>query len=75
VLHILNRHLYHESEPQDRDKPAITIPFSTLREVIMAHQVQQMYRSSTKKRRFDNADDEDQGVLWKSFSERKKPHT
>jgi hypothetical protein len=37
VMHILNRHLHHKPEPQDRDKPAMTIPFSTLREVIIAH--------------------------------------
>ena len=76
-MHILNRHLHHKPEPQDRDKPAMTIPFSTLREVIIAHQVQQMYRSSNKKRRYDNADDEDQGDLLEAFLERieKKPRT
>jgi hypothetical protein len=76
-MHILNRHLYHKPEPQDRDKPAMTILFSTLQEVIIAHQVQQMYSSSNKKHRYDNADDEDQGDLLESFLERieKKPHT
>jgi len=74
-MHILNRHLHHESEPEDEDKPAITIPFSTLREAIVAHQVQQMYRSSNKKRQFDNPDDEDQMHLLKSCWQRKKPRT
>jgi hypothetical protein len=76
-MHILNRHLHHKPEPQDRDKPAMTILLSTLREVIIAHQVQQMYRSSNKKRQYDNADDEDPGNLLESFLERieKKPHT
>ena len=69
-MHISNRHLHHKPEPQDKDKPAITIPFSTLQEVIMAHQVQQMYRSSNKKHWYDNADDEDQGDLLESFLER-----
>jgi hypothetical protein len=55
AMHILNRHLYHKPEPQDRDKPAMTILFSTLQEVI-AHQVQQMYRSLNKKHQYNNAD-------------------
>ena len=71
-MHILNRHLHQESEPQDQDKPAITIPLSTLREVIMAHQVQQMHDSSKKKRQYDDAGDENQGDLWKYISQRKK---
>jgi hypothetical protein len=64
-------------EPQDRDKPAMTILFSTLQEVIIAHQVQQMYRSSNKKHQYNNADDEDQGNLLESFLEciKKKPCT
>ena len=69
-MHILNRHLHHKPEPQDKDKPAITILFSTLWKVIMAHQVQQMYRYSNKKRGYDNADDEDQGDLfWSGLKE------
>ena len=70
-MHILNRRLHHEWEPQDQDKPAITIPFSTLREAIMLHQDQEM-RRSLNKRRYDDKDDEVQEGLLKSLSQRKK---
>lgn len=52
-MHILNRHLYR-SKHQDEEKPAITIPFSTLREAIEVHLVEQ-----NKKCQYDSADDEE----------------
>jgi len=71
-MHILNRHLHHEPEPQDKDKPAITIPFSMVREAIMDHEFQQMCRSTNRKRRTDDTNDEVQVSLMESFSKRMK---
>ena len=42
-LNLLNKHVYRTSEAKDQEKPAITIPFSTLRRVIDAHEKQQSY--------------------------------
>lgn len=58
-MKILNRHLYRTSEAENQDKPAITIPFSTLRRVISAHEKQQNYLEisrNIKKRPYDGGD-------------------
>jgi hypothetical protein len=38
---ILNKHLYRTTEPEDDDKPAITIPFSMLRQLVEEHHKKQ----------------------------------
>jgi hypothetical protein len=62
-MHILHKHLYRTSKPEDQDKPAITIPFTTFRRVINSHQKQQKYLDISrdiKKRPYEerNSDDE-----------------
>ena len=42
-MNILNKHLYRTSKAKDQNKPAITIPFSTIRRTISAHEKQQSY--------------------------------
>ena len=42
-MNILNKHLYRTSKAKDQNKPAITIPFSTIRCTISAHEKQQSY--------------------------------
>ena len=64
ILLILHKHLYRTSNAEDEDKPAITIPFSMLRDVINAHEKQQSFIdadvSCNKKRPRDeeNSDDD-----------------
>jgi hypothetical protein len=58
-LNILNKHLYRTSKAKDQDKPAITIPFSTIHRVIDAHEKQQSYLDISrviKKRPHDEGD-------------------
>jgi hypothetical protein len=60
AMNILHRHLYRTSSAEDEDKPAITIPFSTLLQVIETHEKQQVYLDIShgiKKRRYDKEDD------------------
>src|SRR5882762_10100396 len=58
-LILLNKHVYRTSTAKDQDKPAITIPFSTLRRVINVHEKQQNYldiNRDIKKRLRDEED-------------------
>jgi hypothetical protein len=65
-LFILHKHLYRTSKAEDEDKPAITIPFSMLREVINAHEEQQSFidisRNITKRSRDEEDSDDDSNV-------------
>jgi hypothetical protein len=59
-LNILNKHLYRTSAEADEDKPVITIPFSTIRDVINAHERQRSYLDIThdiKKRHLEEEDE------------------
>ena len=58
-MNILNKHLYRTSTTEDQDKPAITIPFSTIQHVIHAHEKQHSYLDisrNIKKRPFEEGD-------------------
>lgn len=59
-MNILNKHLYRTSAEADEDKPVITIPFSTIRDVINAHERQRSYLDIThdiKKRHLEEEDE------------------
>jgi hypothetical protein len=58
-LNILNRHLYRTSTSESEDKPAITIPFSAIRRVVMAHEKHQEFieiSNEIEKRPYDRTD-------------------
>ena len=59
-MNILNRHLYRTSAEADEDKPIITIPFSTIQDVINTHERQCSYLDIThdiKKRHHEEEDE------------------
>ncbi|KAF8816997.1 hypothetical protein BYT27DRAFT_7219552 [Phlegmacium glaucopus] len=62
-MDILNRHLYCTSPAKDQNKPAITIPFSALRRVIISHDEQQSYLEislNMKKHQYGEGTEEDE---------------
>ncbi|KAF8811485.1 hypothetical protein BYT27DRAFT_7252739 [Phlegmacium glaucopus] len=61
-MDILNRHLSRTSPAKDQNKPAITIPFSALRRVIISHEEQQSFLEigcNMKKRQYGEGTEED----------------
>jgi hypothetical protein len=76
-MNILNRHLYRTSKAKDQDKPAITIPFSTLRRVIGAHEKQQSYldisRDIKKRAHDEGLDDRNKEDVAGEIERLKKP--
>jgi len=59
AMNILNKYLYHTSEPEVENQPMITIPFSTLQYVISTHKKQQNYfkiSHNIKKHPYDGGD-------------------
>ena len=76
---ILHKHLYRTSNAEDEDKPAITIPFSMLRDVINAHEELQSFvdvSRNIKKHPWDEEDSDDNrnvGDLLEEILRLKKP--
>ena len=77
-MNILNRHLYRTSKAKDQDKPAITIPFSSLQRIIDAHEKQQSYldinRGIRKRPHDELKDDRDEEEVFREIEHTKRPH-
>ena len=78
ALSILHRHLYRMPKVEDEDKPAITIPFSMIRQVIDAHEDQQRYFDSSKNKKrpredIDLTNARNMMILVDRIRRRKKP--
>ena len=78
-MNILNRHLYCTSKTKDQDKPAITIPFSTIQHVINTHEKQQSYQDIScdiKKHAHDEGDfyDKNKEDVTGEIEHLKRPH-